>query len=345
MRKSHRPAWQRYGAALVVTGAALALKLLLVPLLTREQPVLLFILAAMVSAAFGGLGPGLLATALGALCDEYFFMPPYSQFRLNSVSEEFRLGIFCVEGVFISVICARMKSARIRAEASAQEAHELQQRVIEISDAEQRRIGHDLHDGLGQHLTGIALLARRFQERLTTIAPAEAAEAATLSTFAQSAVEWTHDLCRTLSPSVRDSSDLPEALRDLAAKTENLFNIKCKFEQTGALREVDLTRSVHLYRIAQEAISNAVRHGHARSVELLVTYDKSGLTLQVEDDGTGIGTVENSADGMGLRIMKYRARLIGASITLEQRKAGGMLVSCHCPLPVHLQVKAANGNE
>src|SRR6185503_14769014 len=153
---------------------ALALKLLLVPLVTQDEPFLLFFAAVIAAAVFGGLGPGLLATALATLLDGYFFMSPYGRFELQSADQLLRLALFMVECVFVSLIAARLKSARQHAEESAAEARELERRILEISDAEQRRIGHDLHDGLGQHLTGIALMSKRLQQRLTAASSPEA---------------------------------------------------------------------------------------------------------------------------------------------------------------------------
>ena len=112
-----RSALVRYGAAVVVTAGALALKLLLVPLVTRDEPVLLFFAAVIVSAVLGGLGPGLFAIALSTLFDAYFFMQPFNRWQLQSPDQWVRLLIFAGEGVFISLICARMKSARLLAEA------------------------------------------------------------------------------------------------------------------------------------------------------------------------------------------------------------------------------------
>ena len=352
MPQLYRPAWQQYGAALFLVGVALALKLLLVPVISRDQPVLLFFAAVIMSAAFAGFGPGLLATGLSAICDSYFFMEPYGQLRLSSADQAFRLAIFVFEGVFVSVICARMNSARHlaesafqRAESSANESRELQRRILEIGDAEQQRLGHDLHDGLGQHLTGIALLARRFQERLMLIAPAEADEAKMLSTLAQSAVEWTHDLCRTLSPAIRESADLPDMLQDLAAKAENIFSITCAFQRSGSIRSIGPAAAVHFYRIAQEAISNAVRHGRARKVMLRLEYSDDCVIMEIIDDGTGIELAAQSKEGMGLRIMRYRARVIGASIDIRPHVAGGTIVSCRCCSAANAETKAEYGND
>jgi signal transduction histidine kinase len=234
-----------------------------------------------------------------------------------------------------------MKSARQRAEASAAETQELEGRLLEISDAEQRRIGHDLHDGLGQHLTGIALMTRRLERRLAAAGSADADEAAKLCELAKTAVGWTHDLSRSLSPPALDSAGLPEALRELAAHVENLFSIQCVAECSPEFERLNLSAGAHLYRIAQEAITNAVRHGHARQVQIrLERIDGDTLSLSVIDDGRGIdGAAEpaTESDGMGLRIMRYRARMIGASIAVAHPVSGGTVVSCRYLLPAEPQ--------
>ena len=221
-----------------------------------------------------------------------------------------------------------MREARENAEDSAAEAHALEGRLLEISDAEQQRIGHDLHDGLGQHLTGIGLLSRRLEEMLATENSPAAGEASRICGLAKSAVEWTRDLCHTLSPPALESHGLPMALGELAAHAENIFHVDCAVEQTGEADVIDPTLSRHFYRIAQEAISNAVRHGQARHVRVRLDQSKGSAALQVTDDGTGIIPASQSKDGMGLKIMRYRARLIGATIDITPREGGGTIVVC-----------------
>jgi signal transduction histidine kinase len=308
---------------------ALALKLLLVPLVTSDTPFLLFFASVLASAWYGGPGPGLLATALAAVASNYFFMVPFHRFGLTT-DQTFQLMLFVGEGAFISVIAARLTEARRRAEESQAEARELERRILEIADEEQRRVGHDLHDGLGQHLTGIALMVRRLEHHLAAASSPDTDEAHKLSELTKRAVEWTHDLCRSLSPPALETAGLAEALGELASNAGTIFNIECTFEQTGdALPRVDLASSVHLYRIAQEAISNAVRHGGARHVRVeLRGTGGGGAIVRVSDDGTGIANDKPDADGMGLRIMRYRARMIGASIEIARREGGGTEVTC-----------------
>jgi signal transduction histidine kinase len=332
-----RPTWLRYSVAIALTAAALAVKLLLARVVTRDEPVLLFFASVMVAALYGGLGAGLLATALCATCDAYFFMAPFSRWALASIDEQWRLGMFILEGCFISWVCAGMNSARRRAEANAAEARELEGRLLENTEAEQRRIGHDLHDGLGQHLTGIALMARRLQNRLNAVASVDAEEAGKVCELANAAIAWTHDLSRTLSPPTLRSGDLPTALVELAAHAESIFQIECTVARTGVVERLDLAASAHLYRIAQEAITNAVRHGQAKHVGIRLDAVGPALSLQIIDDGVGApaagagagaGAGDAAGDGMGLRIMRYRATMIGATIEVRHPPAGGTIIEC-----------------
>lgn len=317
----------RYGAALLFTVAVLLLKLLLIPLVTHDEPVLLFLAAVILSAAFGGLGPGLLATVLSACFDGFFFMQPFDRLQLNSADEGLRLGIFILEGVFVSVICARMKAARQQAEMSAAETHELEDRLLQISEAEQRRIGHDLHDGLSQHLTGVGMLARRLEENLRSVSPAAAQDASRLLALAKSAVDLTRDLCRSLSPATLESRGLSEALRELGGHVENIFNIDCTVVISGEPPALDVQSRVHFYRIAQEALNNAVRHGQAKHTWLTLNCSSPEMTLEIVDDGVGIKPGEVT-HGLGLKIMRYRARKIGARLTVSPRVDGGTIIHC-----------------
>jgi signal transduction histidine kinase len=328
-----RSTFARYSAAIVFTSIALGLKLLLVPLVTEDVPFLLFFGAVMASAAYGGFGPGLLATILAAIFHSYFFDRPNGRFELSTFSETARVVLFMVESIFICVLCAWLKSALQRADDNAAEARKLEGKILEISEAEQRRIGHDLHDGLGQHLTGIALIMQRLGKRLTSSGAPDAEEAMKVSNMAKTAVEWTHDLCRTLATPALESSGLAEALRELAANAENIFSIECTFDQTGDEHDIELTAGMHLYRIAQEAISNAVRHGAAKHVQIALVGSPRAVDMQIADDGRGINETNKSLDGMGLQIMRYRARMIGATMDVRPQELEGTIVTCHYVLP------------
>jgi signal transduction histidine kinase len=172
------------------------------------------------------------------------------------------------------------------------------------------------------------MLSRRLENRLATANSPEAPEAAKVSELAKNAVEIAHDLCRTLSPPALESAGLAEALRELAANAETLFRVECTVEEEGPINPPRVGTAVHLYRIAQEAISNAVRHGKAKHVYLRLRSSASVLVMQIDDDGSGIDMTAPSMNGMGLRIMRYRARMIGAEIDIRHRQAGGTEVVC-----------------
>src|SRR5262249_40214956 len=149
----------------------------------QDAPFLLFFVAVMAAAWFGGMGPGLLATGLAALSNSYFFLRPFNAFGLVAPGVS-QLILFTFEAVCVCYFCVGLQAARMRVERRAKEARELERRILEISDAEQRRIGYDLHDGLGQHLTGIALLTGQLEQRLTAESSPHAPRAVKLSALA-----------------------------------------------------------------------------------------------------------------------------------------------------------------
>jgi signal transduction histidine kinase len=177
-------------------------------------------------------------------------------------------------------------------------------------------------------LTGIALMTKRLQQRLAASNSEHAAEATDLCALARTAVEWTHDLSRSLSPPVLEREGLAEALRELAANAERILHVTCSFEDRTGRPFREVTAGVHLYRIAQEAISNAVKHGQARKIMIDLSVEKGALLLTVTDDGVGFDPASAEAHGMGLQIMQYRAKMIGATVEVERRNSCGTAVLC-----------------
>jgi signal transduction histidine kinase len=205
------------------------------------------------------------------------------------------------------------------------------QEMLEISNREQRRIGQDLHDGLGQLLTGIAFLSQALAQKLAAQAMAEAMEATQVVQLANQAMTWTRELVRGLSPIEVQGDGFIPALQDLATQTELLFGITCRVTCDRPPPMQDHTVAMHLYRIAQEAVSNAVKHGLARHVVLALTTVHHHTTLTVHDDGIGFPDVSEKPTGMGLRIMHYRASMIGAALTIQSDASGGTRVVCVWP--------------
>ncbi len=207
----------------------------------------------------------------------------------------------------------------------------LEHEIQEISEREQRRLGQDLHDGLGQSMTGIAFLAKVLQQKLEAKALEEAEAAGTIASLINEALAQTRRLSRGLCPVVLDTNDIEAALGQLAENLRTLFSVTCELQCEPEIKISDNAVAVHLYRIAQEAATNAIKHGRARNIGLSLTSKNSRLILKVNDDGSGLPAAGVMGKGMGLRVMHHRARMIGASISLRPSKEGGVTVTCSLP--------------
>lgn len=209
------------------------------------------------------------------------------------------------------------------------ERRQLEQEVLEISAREQRRIGQDLHDDLCQWLAGTDLLSRILAKDLQRADHPNAPQAAEISENMRRTLTRARMLARGLTPAVIESEGLASALRELAANVEGIFRIRCAYKGPDLLPVRDEGAALHLYRIAQEAITNAVRHGGARSVRIFIEEDARQIALLVRDDGIGITLpLPESATGLGLRTMRYRASIIGASLDIRPAPDGGTEVRC-----------------
>ena len=213
------------------------------------------------------------------------------------------------------------------------EAKGLERTILEISGREQRRIGQDLHDGLGQHLTGVAFLSKVLEQKLREKGLPEAVEAAKIVELVNQAIGRTRELSRVLLPVLSDPPGLMAALERLAFEVEDLFQVACRFEcdQPVLIRESDI--ATHLYHIAQEAVNNSLKHGHPQRIAIRLAAG-DGPFLSVEDDGVGIDKswpVAPGANGMGLLIMSYRAKMIGGSLEIRPCPDGGTSVRCAFP--------------
>jgi len=327
----------RYGVAVVAVGMTLIVKLLLRNHLEigeeREAPFMLALAAVMVSGWYGGLGPGLTATGIALLIGDYFFMKPIHELGWVNSAQKVRAAIFILEGTVVSVLCQTLNSARRRAEQNEAEARNLQKELLEITDTEQRRIGHDLHDGLGQHLTGIAFMSKLMEQRLTTKAVPEAEDARKIAGLVNKAIGWTRDLARGLAPVDLDQEEgLASALKQVAESAHELYGMPCRFEMSGDVHFRNPPVAIHLYRIAQEALNNAIKHARAKDIVVRLTRTPGVITISVEDDGKGFDPLSIQTGGMGLRIMRYRAKMINGNLEVRKRPGGGTVVACSCAL-------------
>lgn len=208
------------------------------------------------------------------------------------------------------------------------ERKRLEKEILEISAREQRRIGQDLHDGLGQHLTGIAFLSKVLEQKLAAKSLGEVAKAAEIAALVKQAVAHTRDLAQGLCPVQLEANGLVAALQELSSRTENLFNISCRLQCEHDILIHDNTVATHLYYIAQEAVGNAIKHGKAQHIVIGLSVVEERISMMVKDDGIGFPEGVDQYTGMGLHIMNYRARMINGSLTIQGDPEGGTTVTC-----------------
>jgi signal transduction histidine kinase len=223
----------------------------------------------------------------------------------------------------------RASQARI---ALLERAQKLEQQIIEVSEYEQQRIGRDLHDGLCQLLAAIRCVATSLKMDLEQRNSDELAmRAEEVEKLLGESVEQARNLAHGLVPIQLDEGGLTAALEQLAASTTRLFGVHCRFEYAGENGTLPVGKRSHLYRIAQEAINNATKHGKAHTVEIRLSANSSALSLSIADDGTGFSKTPKQLNGVGISIMRYRANALGGELEIEDRPSGGTVVSCIVP--------------
>jgi len=216
------------------------------------------------------------------------------------------------------------------------ERKRLEGALLEISGREQRRIGQDLHDGLGQHLTGTAFMSKVLQRRLEQRELPEAVDASKIVALVNEAIEKTRELSRGLVPVVSGADGLAVSLQRFATEVEDLFRVSCLFVCHAPVLLDDVAAATHLFHIAQEAVSNAIKHGRAQRIVIALSALGGTGRLAIEDDGVGIQAMPPNPSGMGLHIMSYRASMIGGSldISCETVQGSGTTVDCLFPLRI-----------
>jgi len=212
---------------------------------------------------------------------------------------------------------------------------QLEKQIIEVSEYEQQRIGRDLHDGLCQVLAAIGCATSALKLDLEDRKMNQLAEkAAEIERSINESVKQARDLSHGLVPVQFDEAGLPAALRELAATTNRLLPVNCTFESAGQTCVTQNAKATHLYRIAQEAIHNATKHGKASKVDICLSGNPSVTSLSVSDDGIGFSQNTNEAKGVGISIMRYRANLMNGEFAIESTTGHGTVVSCTVPTEV-----------
>jgi len=218
------------------------------------------------------------------------------------------------------------------------ERKRLENELLEMAEQERRRIGRDLHDDLGQELTGIAFLTKELEGRLVSKTLPESVQAVTILMHVNAAIDRTRALARGLAPIELRADGLMDALEDLACQSEALFKVRCRFECPRPVLVHDDDTATHLFRIAQEAVNNAVRHAKPKRIRIVLTAASGHIVLMVEDDGIGFREESVRKESMGLRVMHYRARSIGGTLLIQPGRTCGTVLACSVPA-------AADGDE
>ena len=214
----------------------------------------------------------------------------------------------------------------------------LEQEVLLAVDNEQIRFGQDLHDDLCQQLAGIEFLCQRLAGERKLVAKTVPARVLNIAALLRGAIDHARELARGLAPVNAEGKSLMLALRDLAHRTKTMFRCDCRFRCDSPVVLESQLISSHLYRIAQESVSNAIRHGKARWIEIALSRDDGQIILRIADRGTGLPRKPKKKPGIGLRIMSCRAGVIGATLTVRRRSGGGTEVICSRRREIHQTV-------
>lgn len=217
----------------------------------------------------------------------------------------------------------------------------LEREVLNISDWERRRLAQDLHDGLGQLLVGAGFLADTLRKDLAPKTNRAAARLNRIQAVIHEATRQARDLARGVQPVAAEPNGLMSALTGLAEQTQETFRVRCDFNCRRQVLLKDNQTATHLFRIAQESVTNAIKHGKAKRLSIRLTRTQKHITLAVGDDGAGAKNWRRKKTGMGLHIMRYRAGIIGGTLTIQNKSAGGTTVVCNVPISDGINGKAS----
>jgi len=241
--------------------------------------------------------------------------------------------------VFFALVVVAASAAKERRESDRERirvlerTRRLEEDIRRIEEREQQRIGRELHDGLCQNLAGIAALSTTLSRRLkATVSVPEAASAEEIAGLLHEAIAEARDLARGLNPGSGIEAPLPDALQRLALDVERRFGVACSVECPEGFPALAEERKVHLLRIAQEAVRNAVDHGKAKQIEIRLTHGGPEGSLVIRDHGTGLQADSRGHEGMGRRTMRERARLLDGTFEIRGDETAGTIVTCSFPL-------------
>lgn len=226
---------------------------------------------------------------------------------------------------------ARRKQVEAKLRQEIEERKCLEKELLEISEREKRLIGEELHDSIGQQFLGIAFMAKLLEQNLSTSLPEKAPVAAEITRLVNQAMVQTRDLARGLHAIDLDATSLITALQELAENTRHLFDIRCTFSHNRPIPIEDKETAVNLYRIAQEAVTNAIKHSRAKNIVIKLTCGRNKSVLMIKNDGLAFPEGGGRSNGMGLRIMNHRVETIGGSLDIHKGAESGTILTCVFP--------------
>jgi signal transduction histidine kinase len=254
----------------------------------------------------------------------------YTNYLIPLWNGAIRLSFYAVTVVLLGRLSWLQRDLERRVEDRAQaltreiaERERLERDLLEVSEREQRRIGQDLHDGLCQHLTGTALASHVLTEKLAERGVPESSDSRRIVDYVEEAIALARGMAKGLHPVELSADGLMLALDEFAGTTSEMFGISCTFECDSPVLVRNPMVASHLFRVAQEAVSNAIKHGDATVVAMSLDAFENGIRLAISDNGHGIAPAPRQTGGMGLRIMADRAKMIGGALAIGKGRLGG----------------------
>jgi signal transduction histidine kinase len=330
-------------ASLVGAGLVLLVLIGVVDYLTGFELMFsaFYLLEVGLAAWFVGRGVGLLMAILSVaawLAGDFAAGARYSTPLIPIWNALILLVVYLIIVLLLTNLRALHRNLEARVEQRTQalrremtERQRLEEEILQISEREQRRIGHDLHDNLCQHLTATALAGQVLEERLAAKSQPEAADAAKVVQLVEEGITLGRNLARGLYPVEMDAEGLMAAFQELASNISKGTKIRCVFECDQPVLIQDDAVAGHLYRIAQEAVHNALRHARPKRIGISLSELNGHVALRIEDDGVGLPEAGLQGQGLGIRIMARRAAMVGGSFVIEPAPTGGTIVACSLP--------------
>jgi signal transduction histidine kinase len=323
-------------------GTLIAVCLLLVALIGYvdyatgyERPLLLFYLLPISLAVwFGNLLFGLLiaviAIAAWMWSDLAAGIPALGFWNVGMAFTSFAIfsGMLSKLRILVRELDRRVLERTAALEREVAERQRLDREIAQVADRERHRLGQELHDSLGQHLTGTALAAQVLKEKLALRSASETAEAEKLVRYVEEGIDLTRNLARGFFSPELDADGLTVALQGLADNIADRFGIDCVFDGEESIRTPDAATATQFYRIAQEAVANSIKHATAQRITIRLTASPAELLLAISDDGIGFPHTLPRAEGLGLQLMRHGASLAGASFDVRRNGQRGTVVTC-----------------